>query len=153
MRSPHLPIRGAGPARAWIVAMLAGAAMTAFGAELQGTWTASSNTGARLAGTWTVKTDQESGSAAGTWTLREASGRIAAGGTWSAAKSPKAWSGAWRATVAGRAAEYSGSWAATPALAPEARLADMFEAALEAVVAGTWKTGRYSGSWAIRASP
>ena len=136
-----------------VLAALSVSAMLASGAELRGAWSASSNDGRSLAGTWTAEAHQESGGVTGAWTLREAAGRILMSGAWSASKSPQEWTGAWRAIVAGRAGEYSGTWTAAAPLAPKARLADLLESALRAVVTGTWKTGAYSGSWSIRASP
>lgn len=139
--------------RAWVVAMLAGSAVLASGAEMRGSWSASSNTGQSLAGAWTAESHAESGGVTGTWTLYDAAGKILLRGSWSASKSPRAWNGAWRAAVAGRDGGYSGTWMAETALAPEARVAEMLESALRAVVGGTWKTGGYSGSWSIRAFP
>jgi len=133
-----------------LLAALACSAMLASGAEMRGSWSASSNAGSSLGGTWTAEVHQESGGVTGAWTLRDASGKILLSGGWSASKSPQAWNGAWRAAVAGRAGDYSGTWAAAPQLASEARLADMLESALRAVVSGTWKAGAYSGSWSIR---
>jgi hypothetical protein len=134
-----------------VLATLAGFAILASGAELRGTWSASTNS-RYLAGTWTAQT-QEDGSATGRWVLQDATGKILMQGGWSASKSAQAWSGAWRAVVSGNAAEYSGTWTGAVSLSPEARLAAMLESALRAAVTGTWKTGTYSGSWSIRASP
>ena len=133
-----------------VLATLAGFAVLASGAELRGTWSASTN-GRYLAGTWTAQA-QEDGSATGRWVLQDASGKILMQGGWSASKSPQSWNGAWRATVSGNA-EYSGTWTSAVSLPPEARLAAMLESALRAAVTGTWKTGSYTGSWSIRASP
>jgi hypothetical protein len=135
-----------------LLATLACFAMLASGAEMRGSWSASSG-GGNLAGTWTAEAHQDSGGVTGAWTLRDASGKILMSGGWSASKSPKFWNGAWRATVAGRGGEYAGTWTAATQLAPEARLADMLESAIRAVVSGTWKAGAYSGSWSIRAAP
>ena len=138
---------------AGVLAIVAGSAILASGAELHGTWSASSNSGQRLAGAWTAEAHQESGGAIGTWALYDAAGKIFMQGGWSASKSPKAWDGAWRATTAGRAGEYSGTWTAQTPLTTEAPLAQMLESALRAVVTGTWKAGANSGSWSIRAFP
>jgi hypothetical protein len=134
-----------------VLATLAGCAILASGAELRGTWSASTNSG-YLAGIWTAET-QASGSVTGTWALQEATGKILMRGGWSASKSEQSWNGAWRATVSGTAREYSGTWKGAVSLSPEARLAAMLESALRAVVTGTWMAGTYSGSWSIRATP
>jgi len=134
-----------------LLATLAGFAILASGAELRGTWSASTN-GRYLAGTWTAET-QPDGSATGRWALQDATGKILMQGGWSASKSAQSWNGAWRATVSGNAAEYAGTWNSAVSLSPEARLAAMFESALRGAVTGTWKAGAYSGSWSIRASP
>jgi hypothetical protein len=140
---------------ACVLAALAGSAVLASGAELRGVWSATSNARA-LGGSWTAEAHQESGGVTGTWTLRGPDGKLLMSGGWSASKSPQAWNGAWRANVSGRGGgEYLGTWTATTplALAPEAALADMLESALRAVVGGTWKEGKSSGAWSIRASP
>ena len=127
------------------------AAALASGAEMRGTWSAASQTG-YLGGSWTAQTDQ-TGGATGAWMLQDAGGKVLMQGGWSASKSEQSWNGAWRATVSGRAGEYSGTWTSTTSLSPRAHLAEMLESALRAVVSGTWKSGRRSGSWSIRASP
>jgi|SRR5438034_7170472 len=137
---------------AGVLAMVVGSAILASGADLRGTWSASSNSGQRLAGTWTAEAHQESGGAIGAWALYDAAGKILMQGGWSASKSLKAWNGAWRATT-GRSGEYSGTWTVQTPLTPEARLMDMLESALRAVVTGTWKAGANAGSWSIRAFP
>jgi len=134
-----------------VLAILAGSAILASGAELHGTWSASTNS-RYLAGRWTADTQQD-GSATGTWMLQDATGKILMQGGWSASKSAQSWNGAWRATVSGNAGEFTGTWTGAVSLPPEARLAAMFESALRAAVSGTWKAGNYSGSWSIRASP
>jgi hypothetical protein len=121
--------------------MLAVSSVLASGAEIRGSWSASSTNGRSFGGTWTAETHKESGGVTGTWMLREATGKILMSGVWSASKSPQAWNGAWRAIVAGGAGEYAGTWAAEATLATESRLADLFESALRAVVTGTWKVG------------
>jgi hypothetical protein len=136
-----------------LLAMFAVSSVQASGAELHGSWSASSNIGRNFAGTWTAEAHQESGGVTGTWTLREAAGKVLMSGAWSASKSPQAWNGAWRAIVAGGSGEYAGTWTAEAALPPKSRLADLFESALRVVVTGTWKVGAYSGAWSIRASP
>jgi hypothetical protein len=133
-----------------VLATIASSAILAFGAELRGTWSASTNSG-HLAGTWTA--EARDGGVTGTWTLQEATGKILMRGGWSASKSAQAWNGAWRATVAGNLRDYSGTWTGSLSLSPEANLAAMLESALKAAVTGTWKAGNYSGSWSIRASP
>jgi hypothetical protein len=134
-----------------VLVTLAASAILALGAELKGTWSATAQTG-YLGGSWIAQADQ-SGGVTGTWMLQEATGRILMQGGWSASKSAQSWDGAWRATVSGRAGEYSGTWTSATSLSPQARLADMLESALRAVVTGTWKSGARAGSWSIRASP
>ena len=136
---------------AGVLAIVAGSVMVASGADLHGTWSATSSGGQNLAGAWTATTQDES--ATGTWTLFDAAGKTLMQGGWSASKSPKAWDGAWRATVYGRADEYSGTWTVQTALAPESRLANMLGSALNVVVTGAWKSGAHSGAWSIRAYP
>ena len=136
------------------MAIVVGSAILASGAELRGTWAASSSSGQRLAGAWTAEAHQESGGAIGTWALYDAAGKIILmQGRWSASKSPQAWNGAWRAVITGQTGEYSGTWTAQTPLTPEAALTQMLESALNAVVTGTWKTGAHSGAWSIRAFP
>jgi len=132
---------------------IAGSMMAAPGAEMRGTWSALSSSGQRLAGGWTGESHAASGGVTGTWTLFDTGGKILLRGSWSASKSPREWNGAWRASITGRDGGYSGTWTAETGLKPEARLLDMLESALRAVVSGTWKTGAHSGSWSIRAFP
>ena len=120
--------------------------------ERSGTWSATSAGGLRLAGTWTGKPDSTGATVMGTWTLVDAEGRTVASGAWSAAKSPARWNGAWRAVVSGRQGEYSGTWTGRPDLAGTAGFAELFEKAVQSVVSGTWRAGRQSGAWAIRAA-
>jgi hypothetical protein len=135
---------------AWLLATFAASTLLASAAELQGTWTASTPRG-YLAGTWTA--DQQSGGVTGTWTVQEATGKILMQGGWSANKSAQTWNGAWRSTISGSTREFSGTWTSAVSTSPEARLVEMFESALRAVVSGTWKAGPYSGSWSIRTVP
>jgi hypothetical protein len=137
---------------AFVLATLAVSSVLASGAEIRGSWSASSNNGRSFGGTWTAEAHKDSGGVTGTWTLREAAGKVLMSGGWSASKSPQAWNGAWRAIVAG-GGEYSGTWTAETALASKSVLADLFESAVRAVVNGTWKVGVYSGAWSIRTSP
>lgn len=117
-----------------------------------GTWSAANRSGLTLGGTWTAVPDSATGTVTGTWTLVDAQGRTLADGGWSAAKSPERWTGAWRAVVSGREGEYSGTWTASVDLKADARLADLFEKAAQTVVSGTWRAGKQSGEWSIRAS-
>jgi hypothetical protein len=134
-----------------VLAMFAVFAILASGAELQGTWSATTPRGT-LAGTWTAE-DHQSGGVTGTWTLQEATGKILMQGGWSASKSAQSWVGAWRSTVSGSTGEYSGTWTSTVTASPPALLIEMFKSGLRAVVTGTWKVGSSSGSWSIRAVP
>ena len=145
-----------------LVACLILAAAYAAGAGEQGrgnlggsgvnTWAARSSTGLTVGGTWTATEDAKTGAVTGTWTLVDAQGRIAMRGAWSAAKAASGWTGSWRAIVEGKRGEYSGTWTASVDLKPGARFADMFAKAVEAAVSGTFRAGRVSGSWTIRAS-
>jgi hypothetical protein len=102
-------------------------------------------------GTWTVGPGPTSGTVIGTWTLIDAQGRTVTGGGWSASKSPTGWSGAWRAVIAGDKADHVGTWRAGTHFKADAQFANLFEKALQAVVSGSWRYGRYSGEWSIRA--
>ena len=115
------------------------------------TWSATSSAGRTFTGAWTAVADKTSGAVSGTWTLVDARGRTVTRGGWSAAKSPTGWTGAWRAAIAGSKAEYSGTWSADVQLKADARFADLFEAALQAVASGSWRAGGQSGAWSIRA--
>lgn len=115
------------------------------------TWSARSSAGRTFTGTWTAVADPATGTVTGTWTLDDANGKTAARGGWSAAKSAAGWTGAWRAIVTGSKTEYSGTWSAGVDHKPDARFADLFEMAVQKVVSGTWRAGRQSGAWSIRA--
>jgi hypothetical protein len=136
---------------ACVLATFAAFAIPASGAELQGTWSSATPRGS-VAGTWTAD-DHESGGVTGTWTLQDATGKILMQGGWSAGKAAQSWNGAWRSIISGSKGEYSGTWTSAVSAAPEARLVELFKSALHAVVAGTWKSGPYSGSWSIRGVP
>jgi len=116
------------------------------------TWSARTSTGRTFSGTWTGAADPSAGTAAGSWTLLDGAGKTVMSGTWSASKSSKGWNGAWRALVTDRRNVYSGTWSANVRLAPNARFADLFEAAIKEVVGGSWRAGGPSGSWSIRAA-
>jgi len=116
-----------------------------------GTWSAA-NGSLTLMGTWTAVADTTHGTVTGTWTLADAQAKTVAFGGWSAVKSTDRWTGAWRANVTGRAGEYSGTWTSSVDLKANARFADMFEKAAQAVVSGSWTTGGQSGGWSIRAA-
>ena len=120
-------------------------------APLKGGWTARSSTGLTLKGTWTAVADSKTGAVTGTWTLDDAKGTTVTSGGWSAAKSPTGWTGAWRSAVSGSKAEYSGTWSATVKLKADAPFVELFAIALKTIVSGTWRTGRHSGAWSIRA--
>ena len=122
------------------------------GQQRANTWAARSSTGLTLGGTWTATEDQKTGAVTGTWTLVNAQGQVVSRGGWSAAKAASGWTGSWRAVAEGRTGEYSGTWSAQIDLKPGARLAEMFAKAVETAVSGTFRAGRVSGSWTIRAS-
>ncbi len=115
------------------------------------TWRASNTAGSTFSGTWTVEENPATGEVYGAWTLRAAKGKTVMSGTWSANKSPKGWDGAWRAVASGKKVQYSGTWSASVQLKPDARFADLFEAAVQDLVGGGWKSGGQSGSWSIQA--
>jgi hypothetical protein len=135
---------------ACVLAAFAACAVLAPGAEVQGTWSATSPRG-YLAGTWTAE-DHQSAGVTGTWTLQDATGKILLEGGWSASKSVQAWSGAWRSTVSGSSGEFAGTWTSSVSASPQAHLIEMFRSALRGVVSGTWQAGS-SGTWSIRAAP
>ena len=134
-----------------VLAALAACALLGSGAELKGTWSATSPRGV-LAGTWTAE-DQQSAGVSGTWTLQDASGKILLQGGWSMSKSAQSWNGAWRSTISGGSGEFAGTWTSSLSASPQANLIEMFQSALRAVVSGTWKMGSSSGAWSIRALP
>jgi hypothetical protein len=103
-----------------------------------------------MVGTWTAVFDPTAGTVTGTWALLDPQGKTVANGGWSAAKAPAQWNGAWRAVVSGRDGEYSGTWTTPVDLKGDARLADLFEKAVQAAVNGTWSAGSQSGNWSIR---
>ena len=115
------------------------------------TWRASNSAGTMFSGTWTVEENPATGEVYGTWTLSGGKTKSVVGGTWSANKSPKGWDGAWRAVGSDKKAQYSGTWSSTIQLKPDARFADLFEAAVKDLVGGGWKSGAQSGSWSIQA--
>jgi hypothetical protein len=125
--------------------------MLASGAQLQGTWSATSPRGT-LAGSWTAE-DHQGAVVTGTWTLQDAGGKILLQGGWSASKSAQSWNGAWRSSVTGSGGEFAGTWAGSVAASPQANVIEMFASALRAVVSGTWKSGGASGAWSIRTTP
>jgi hypothetical protein len=133
-----------------VLVTLAASALLASGADLKGTWSATTQTG-NLAGSWTAHADP-SGGVTGAWMLQDATGQVLMEGGWSASKSAQSWNGAWRATVSGSAGEYAGTWTSSTTVSPQARLSEMLESATRAVVNGTWKSGPRVGAWSIRAS-
>ena len=114
-----------------------------------GSWSAVTSNGLTLMGTWTAILDP-TGTVTGTWALVDAQGNARADGAWSAAKSAQGWTGAWRAVVSGREGEYSGTWTAAVDGKSDARLADLFEKALQTIVSGNWRVAGRSGAWSIR---
>ena len=115
----------------------------------EGSWSAATGSGLTLLGTWTAILDT-AGTVTGTWTLVDAQGNARAEGAWSAAKSPQGWTGAWRSVMSGREGEYSGTWTAAIDGKADARLADLFEKAIQTVVSGNWGVNGRSGAWSIR---
>ena len=115
----------------------------------EGSWSAATRDGITLMGMWTATLDPD-GTVTGTWEIIDAQGNTRADGAWSAAKTPTGWSGAWRSVMTGREGEYSGSWTAVVDGKPDARLADLFEKAIQGIVSGTWRGAARSGAWSIR---
>ena len=115
----------------------------------EGSWSAATANGLTLMGTWTAILDS-TGTVTGTWALADAQGNTRAAGGWSAAKAPDRWNGAWRAVISDRPGEYSGTWTAVVDGKPDARLADLFEKALQTVVSGNWRGVGRTGAWSIR---
>ena len=116
----------------------------------EGSWSAATRTGFTVMGTWTAILDS-AGTVTGTWAMVDAQGTTRADGAWSASKSPNGWTGAWRAVVSGREGEFAGTWTAGVDRKPDARLADLFEKAVETVVSGTWRVpAGQSGAWSVR---
>ena len=118
----------------------------------QNTWSARTSAGRTFIGTWTAAAGPTSGTASGTWTLVNEQGKTLASGVWTAAKSPSGWTGSWRAANSVSKTEYSGTWSAGVDLKADAPVADLFAKAAQAVVSGTWRAGRQSGQWSIRAA-
>jgi hypothetical protein len=114
------------------------------------TWSATTSSGGRFMGTWTYSVDPATGAVSGAWTLIDAQNRTLARGGWSAAKSPTGWTGGWRAAASGSTGEYSGTWDTSLQLAADAPFAELFRAAAQAVVSGTWRAGPQRGAWSIR---
>lgn len=115
-----------------------------------GSWSAATRNGLTIMGTWTAILDPN-GTVTGTWALVDARGTTRADGAWSAAKSPTEWTGAWRAVISGREGELAGTWSAAIDPKAAARLADLFQKAVETIVSGTWRVGAaQSGAWSIR---
>ena len=121
-------------------------------APLKGGWTARSSTGLTLKGTWTAVADPKTGAVTGTWTLDDAKGttvtsgavvsskvadrmdrRVAIGSFWQQGRVPPA-----------LGAQPSSS-------RPTHAFVELFAIALKTIVSGTWRTGRHSGAWSIRA--
>ena len=121
--------------------------------ERSGTWSAASNSGLTLMGTWTAVPDSASGTVTGTWTLFDGRGNTVARGGWSAAKESREWAGEWRAVASGREGEFRGTWSSTVDLGVKAEFAALFEKAVQTIVSGEWRMGRYAGGWSIRAAP
>jgi hypothetical protein len=95
--------------------------------------------------------DPKSGAVTGTWTVVNEQGKTMMGGGWSATKAPNGWTGNWRAAVSGRKDEYSGAWSADVELKANGSLTDLLAQGVETIVSGTWRAGRQSGTWSIRA--
>ena len=113
-------------------------------------WSATSSNGQTFGGTWTAVPDPKTETVTGTWTLVDAQGRTLADGGWSASKSPDGWTGNWRAAnFGGSEHEFSGSWRADVDLKSNAGFVKLFEKAVQTIVSGSWRMGRYSGAWSI----
>jgi len=116
----------------------------------QGTWAATAGGGGAFAGTWSAVPGQAPDSVAGTWSLRDQNGTELATGTWAAGKEGKVWKGTWQARRSSGQI-YDGTWRAQADLPLSSRLPNLFEAAIEKAVSGTWRMGNYGGAWTVRA--
>jgi hypothetical protein len=126
---------------------------------LQGGWTASSGT-RTFRGTWSAEVQSKTpDTAQGSWTLLDAGNRIIMKGTWAAQKSARGWSGTWSARVVTQTPKgssagnpISGSWRAD--MDPDRRgtLLEMLQRTMENSASGTWRSGPYSGKWALSGS-
>ena len=137
------------PRRSVLALILAGA-IRAERVQLTGSWSATAN-GRTLAGTWTAQPHEEADAAWGAWSLVDRSGRLLGSGSWTARKEKDRWRGLWNAEVTGGGA-YSGSWTAQLSVSDSLPLFELFRAAVNEVVSGTWSADRgQSGAWSIRA--
>src|SRR5262245_46490419 len=127
----------------------------------RGTWTATADPSAAhvMRGSWSAETQSGTPNAArGSWTLVNAGNEVVLQGTWAAAKSRSAdWHGTWSARVVTRLPTggstsgrvYSGTWQVTSEVDGKT-LAEMFQRALEAEVAGSWRSAGLTGNWWLR---
>lgn len=88
-------------------------------------------------------------SAQGYWTLVNDAGERMMQGTWSAQKIAGRWQGNWAART-GQGGSFAGTWDADMAGTQDKTFADMVTRTMEKEVAGSWRSGRYSGSWWLK---
>src|SRR5215469_3128696 len=119
--------------------------------ELRGAWSATTAT-QTLGGAWGAEiSPRNPDSTAGYWTLLNDAGERMLSGTWSARRTGSHWNGTWMArTTQGRS--FSGVWDADIEGSKAPTFVDMLRQSFEREVAGTWRSGRYSGSWWIKGS-
>ena len=119
--------------------------------QWHGSWAATAGTGGTMfAGTWKVLPGQAPDIAGGTWSLQDQSGAELATGTWAAGKDGKVWKGSWQARrPSGQI--YNGTWRAPVELPLTSHFSELFEAAINKAVSGSWRMGTFGGAWTIRA--
>ena len=114
-----------------------------------GMWTATA--GSRtFRGSWGAEMSaHDPNSAQGYWTLVNDAGERIMQGTWSARKIAARWHGNWTARTA-QGQSFAGTWDADEAEAQDRTFADMLTRTMPKEVAGSWQSGRYSGSWWLK---
>jgi len=116
---------------------------------LTGSWSATVKD-RTLAGTWTAQPHQDADAAWGAWSLMDTSFGAIASGSWAARKQMDGWRGRWNAEVEERGS-YSGDWTAGLSAPGTSRLFELFLAAVNDVVGGTYQVDRGAlGAWSIR---
>ena len=120
---------------------------------LRGSWTATAGVSRTFAGAWTARVSPEKpNSAEGSWELVNETGQTVLEGTWAANKTRFGWQGAWAArTLTGQS--FSGTWTADITGSNGKSFRQMLEWTLEKDILGSWRSGRYQGSWRLKGSP
>ena len=136
-----------------LLTIVAASAILASGAELKGTWAASSTGGQRLAGAWTAQAHPESGGVTGTWSLFDAGGKILREGRLVREQVAEILGRRVASHRNGPNRRILGNVDSRNAALPRSPAGGHVESALRAVVTGTWESGANSGSWSIKAYP